>query len=560
MKKSLLLCLLSCFLIRLGAQCGSSLASTGLQANNISTIVGSGGSLFNQNGEGFFTYSPTPGGLQPSTMYGANLWMGGLDPGGNLRLFINDYGYSAPTGPLDANGMITPADCSNWDRLFQVRGSEIDSFLLHLPTLAFDPVMALALYPEIMGWPGLGNPYFAAVWAFDLPFQPLAPFADLDQDGMYNPLKGDHPAVVLQNKPPFVPAEIIWSVYNDRFDDPNDLQIGLQVRQTIWAFNCADQPALNNTVFTSQKITYHGAYPLDSAFIGIWTDIDLGCGADDYIGCNPALDAYYGYNQDVTDGQPGALCDGGVTTFGDQAPVQSVTVLNRPMDRFMTYSRSGFGMPAATTDPSSPSEYYNYLTGSWRDGTPLTAGGSGYNPAMPGLPHTAFAFPDDPSDANGWSMCSANSAMADRRALGILEAGTLQPGHSEELTVAWSVHAQPGLPCNLGAAFNDILLIRSLFDEDFATVCSPLTTAPEAGAGSLELFPNPAAQSFTLRYGGLAPREIRIFDLVGRLILVEKNIPTEQTTVDVSGLSPALYEVRLLTAEGNLTRKLCVNR
>ena len=48
------------------------------------------------------------------------------------------------------------------------------------------------------------------------------------------------------------------------------------------------------------------------------------------------------------------------------------------MSTFMYYNNpSGGGNPNSnTTDPTNAGEFYNYITGKWKDGTPLTVGGT----------------------------------------------------------------------------------------------------------------------------------------------------------------------------------------
>jgi hypothetical protein len=144
-------------------------------------------------------------------------------------------------------------------------------------------------------------------------------------------------------------------------------------------------------------------------FFAMWVDADLGCSDDDYIGCDTSKSLMYIYNQDQVDGQPGATCAGGIATYGSNIPLLGVDYFRGPkgvrsvpdtftvdpddfvdeeyelgMNSFMYYNRGGGNWPAATVDPSAPNEYYNYITGTWRDGTPLTDGGSGYNPGGTG--------------------------------------------------------------------------------------------------------------------------------------------------------------------------------
>lgn len=534
--------------------CPPAQSGVDLDANNITARIWTNGILFN---EAQFLFNPNPNvPSNPSTIFSASLWMAGVDPAGNLRLHCPDYGQGSAAGPLTADGLTSSTDCANWDRLFVVKGNDVATFLADLPNLAANPATALAQYKGIMGWPGIGNPYFDGLWGYNLPSssQALAPFFDQDNDGLYDPLKGDYPVVSLQGKAPFVPGLLVWCVYNNT----NTGSISpMETQLTAWQFDCPDQTALHNTLFTSHKTIYRGAEPLDSCFAGIWVDFDLGCYSDDYVGSNPGLHSFFAYNQDATDGSPGTFCDGGVTTFANNPPVQSVTLLNRNLDKFMYYNTAGVGAPQqATTDPDHPIEYYNYLNGRWKDGTPLTQGGSGYNPAS-SIP-ADHAFPATPSDPNGWSMCSANISFGDRKALGINKVGTMSPGAVMEFNTAWTVHPDVDLPCGIGNTFSEVELVRAAYEAGFSTACLPLSNVVTLPASAIDIFPNPGAGAFTVEFGKLSVREIRVFSPDGKLMEILRNIPADRAGVVLDVASSGVYTVQVLTEQGVVAKKIAV--
>lgn len=68
---------------------------------------------------------------------------------------------------------------------------------------------------------------------------------------------------------------------------------------------------------------------------------------------------------------------------------------------------------------------------------------------------------------------------------------------------------------------------------------------------NIQLYPNPASQSFILK--GSQISTVTIADLTGRTLLQLQGEPKDMQQVDISGLSPAAY---LLTVNGNQTLKL----
>ncbi|MBV6441547.1 MAG: hypothetical protein EPGJADBJ_03233 [Saprospiraceae bacterium] len=536
--------------------CPSASAILVLSGNDIQARIQANGSLFS---DGSFFYKPNPNANNPSTIYAASLWLGGIDPGGNLKLSVGDYGSGQAAGPLNDDGTTSPDICADWDRLFRVYGADVAAFLADLPMLTGNPAAAIAQYKDIMGWPGQGNPYFAAIWGFDLPFSTagLAPFYDADNDGTYDPLDGDFPAVLLRNKAPFVPATIVWTVFNDS-NSSISLSFRMETQLTAWEFNCPDQPVLNRSVFTSHKMIYRGTDLIDSCFAGIWVDFDLGCYTDDFVGCDTARDVFYVYNQDAVDGTTGAVCDMGVATFSDSVPVQSVAMLSHSMDKFIYYNNSSVGIPmVVTTDPDLPLEFYRYLTGHWKDGAPMTFGNSGYDPS--GTP-TDFAFTGDPADPNDWSMCTSNIPFSDRKALGIHEIGQLAPGAVTEFVTAWTVHTDAELPCGIGSTLSEVEEVRGLYDDSFTEVCSPLTKTSEVLEATIKIFPNPSAHSMTLNYGDLSVREIRLLSADGKIVKSLQNIQPEQTVLNAEGLDSGIYYMQILTENGSATKLVAILR
>lgn len=536
-----------------------------IHGNNIKARILNGGDLFTNFNEGQFIPNPgPPGNFYPSTIYAAGIWLAGIDPGGNLKLATVDYrntsehDYSA--GPLSLDGVTDNFTCQNWDRHFKVTGDEVAAFRAALPLSAAE---LKTQFLSIAGWPGRGNPYFLDVWGFDLPFtqQALAPFHDEDLNGLYDPLAGDYPVVAIKGLTPFVPAEIIWCVFNDQngggpHGTSNGKALQVEIQLTVWAFNCSDNPVLNNTLFTSHKIINRATEVTDSMTIGLWTDIDLGCYLDDYLGCNPGLNTMYAYNQDAIDGQPGTSCSG-TPTFANTPPVQSITFLSHPLSSFIAPNNSSAGSPPpGTTDPTTPVEIFNYMSGSWRDGTPFTYGGNGYGGTTP----TNYLFPDDPADPSGWSMCTANLPLSDRRMLGTTKIGLLEPGKVEDFTVAWAFHPNPTLPCGIGTTFSDVAAIQALYNNDFANVCSPLK-APELPGDSLQLFPNPASGSVVLRYGNIRPLSLQAFDAAGRLVLEKTgDFAKEESILEIASFSAGIYSLQIVTDQGTATKKLAVIR
>ncbi|MCB0523796.1 MAG: hypothetical protein H6576_15230 [Lewinellaceae bacterium] len=426
-----------------------------------------------------------------SSIFAGSVWLGGIDPAGNLKLACQDYRSGSNNefwpGPLTEVGVTESFTCNNWDRHFRVTGEEIRK---HLSNLSKGNLAESEIPRGLRGWPATGNPYFVDVWGFDLPFteQKLAGFFDKDDDGLYDPLKGDYPSIEIRGCPlDKYPDEMIFWIYNDQgggqpHGNTNGNAIQMEVQVQAFGYQTTDE--LNDMTFQRYKLINRATERIDSTFFAMWVDPDLGCALDDYIGCDTAKNLMYVYNQDAVDGQPGATCDG-VPTYGDKVPILGVDYFRGPLDSnameigmssFVYYNNNINGPPPGTTDPSAPGEFYNYLTGTWKDGTPYTYGGSGY---QDGNIPIRYVFTEPPNDINGWSMCTANLPFGDRRTLQASGPFSLLPGAVNELIIGVPWVPDIAYPCpDMEGLFRADKLAQGLFDNCFDILDGP--DAPDA--------------------------------------------------------------------------------
>jgi hypothetical protein len=426
-----------------------------------------------------------------SSIFAGSVWLGGVDPAGNLKLACQDFRGASNNefwpGPLTPLGITEQITCDNWDRHFRVTGEEIRK---HLSNLSQGKISPDDIPRNVKGWPAKGNTRFLDVWGFDLPLteQPLAGFYDKDEDGKYDPLKGDYPSIEIRGCAlDKYPDEMIFWIYNDHgggqpHGNTNGRAIQMEVHVQAFGYQTTDE--LNDMTFQRYRLINRATERIDSTFFAMWVDPDLGCALDDYIGCDTAKDLMYVYNQDPVDGQPGATCDG-TPTYGDKVPILGVDYFRGPLDSnanelpmssFVYYNNPGFGTPLpGTTDPTAPGEFYNYLTGTWKDGTPFTYGGSGYG----GADQIKFAFTEPPNDPNGWSMCTANLPFGDRRTLQASGPFTLLPGADNELIIGIPWVPDIEYPCpDMEGLFRADKLAQGLFDNCFDLLEGP--NAPDA--------------------------------------------------------------------------------
>ncbi len=472
--------------------CATSESQIDQEINNVRARLLGGGDCWWDFNDGRYIVPKvdvSTGQREVSSIFAASVWIGGLDPAGNLKLACQDYrtqgGDDFWPGPLTEVGLTESATCDNWDRHFRVTGEEIRR---HLGNLTEGNTSSASIPRGVKGWPARGNEFFAEVWGFDLPFtvQALAGFFDKDEDGLYEPLEGDYPSIEIRGCPlDRYPDEMIFWIYNDEGGGAEHEQTQgtpIQMEVQVQSFGYVTNDELNDMTFQRYKLINRAIDRIDSTFFAMWVDPDLGCHVDDFIGCDTAQDLMYVYNQDPQDGSSGCTCDLGVATYCDKIPILGVDYFRGPLDTFgieigmsaFTYFNNNINNPPpGTQDPDLPAEFYNYLTGTWKDGSPFCYGGDAYQ-EIPCV-EIDYAFTEPPNDPSGWSMCSAGlDDNYDRRTIQASGPFTLKPGAVNELIIGVPWVPNIDYPCpDLENLLRADKLAQGLFDNCFDLLDGP---------------------------------------------------------------------------------------
>lgn len=280
--------------------CTTAQAQVDLDVNNVRSRLTTGGDIWwDRDNGGYVVPKPAPGQPAVSAIYAAGVWMGGIDPGGNLKVACQSYGNANGQsdfwpGPLSSEGATDKYACEKWDRFFEVTAEEIRQHLalFHNAQAGIGTYTPDMIPAGLRSWPGKGNPYFAAISQFYMPDadQGMAEFWDEDRNGIYDPLGGDFPIVTSRgcnNEPPRLPDQMYFWVFNDEGggNDHAETQ-GLPMRMEIQvqAFAYATDNAINDMTFQRYRFVNRAKEDLDSAYFGLWVDFDLGCLIDDNVG------------------------------------------------------------------------------------------------------------------------------------------------------------------------------------------------------------------------------------------------------------------------------------
>lgn len=462
--------------------CVTPSAQFDMDINNVRARLLTGGDLWWNLSEARYQVPKSDGtGASLNALFAGAIWITGYDAGGNLKCAAQRYrgnGDDYWPGPV-TNNTVDKATCNKYDRFFNVYGADIEK--AQAAFLSKGTGTTTADIPKsVLAWPGKGNPYLetdpSLLGETYVINDNLAPFKDVDNNGIYDPIKGDYPYIPCRNgEAEAYGDQMVFWVINDvgnLHTETNGQAIGVQINCLAFAFQTTDE--INNMTFYKYEIINKSSNPLKDTYISQWSDPDLGDFSNDRVGCDTTRSLGIVYNSTSPDvGQQG------VAGYGTELPLIGIDFFEGPLsDSGQQLGLSSFvyftnGANFATSDPSSAAQYRNYMTGFWNDGTPFTQGLSGYNSGSP----TKFIFPGNPIDPTAWSDYNSGQAAGDRRMVQTSGPFTLTSGTPQYVTVgvvfvrpAGGVGVPPDFSTTIGPADDKA---QALFNTCFKLVDGP---------------------------------------------------------------------------------------
>ncbi len=511
------------------SQCGPGNAVSIMDGNNVKSYQSTRGVLWQDMSTGSAGLE-IPIGTGLNTIYSGGIWVAGVDGNGELHLAADKYGVNGNDfwpGPIDENTG-EAFNCLAYDVFWSVSKTEIDLFL-------WDGTIS----QNILLWPGKNNPNLSYI----VPNQKLAPFVDVNADGDYNPADGDYPAI----KGDFNQ----WWVMNDVgnvHSSTGASALGIELHFLSYAF--ATNNPVNNSVFYDVEIINKSDTTYSGTHFGIFVDPDIGGYIDDYIGCDTIRNVGFAYNGDDVD-----------SDYGTFPPVQGIAMLDLPildgqiasMSSFASFSSFG---NAAMNDPSLPMDYYNYMQGNWKDGTPMVYGGNGHTSGG-GTVAFPYQYCGLPSDGGQWSECSELNPSGDRRFVINFGEFNFITGRTISMTFA-TVYHRP----TTGTSCESVDGLLTVVDE-VSTFYDSLPDYFEGSVGisseelsNIRVFPNPANEN--VQVTGLSNQStISVYSLMGKL---EYQTQTTSSTkiLDTGKFATGIYHVKIRTEKSNKVFKLVI--
>jgi hypothetical protein len=558
-----------------------------LDINQVQALVLDRGDMFWDIGGSRPKYE-VPKGSGSTATFAGSVWLGGK-VNGQLRTACQTYrqaGVDFWPGPLDTVTAINPPWTGSGPvgPVFKVNRFDIENFIFNF---ANGNVQSGNFTPSygILHWPANDTGNFS---------RNTAPYTDVNGNGVYDPLTGgDYPAIKGD--------QTVYTLYNDASDahtetgSPNAL--GIEVRQRSYAYTCpgiADSMrALNYTTFYEYEIINRSSNMIDSMYIAFWNDVDLGNYNDDYIGCNVTENYGYVYNGDNFDDDAN-----GVIGYHNYPPCFSTAILQSPpaiandgkdndhdgltdeageeagMSSFMGYANNA---DPYTGNPLQSPQYYNYMRGVWRNGSPVKYGGDG----VTGTLNTTYAFPGSsdpigyglggnpgsPNPQPSWTEVSGGNLPGDRRM--VIGSGPFQLAAKDTAKLIYALvftqdSTAPG--DNIGViAKNEqqVKQIRRWYTNNSFPSCLDLSAVGIKTQTKNELaarmYPNPASIYITIETEELQDASVDITDILGQPVL-NTQLKTKAETLNVEQLTSGIYFVNVKSTKGRKTFKLVVSR
>lgn len=373
--------------------------------------------------------------------------------------------------------------------------------------------------------PGYEMPYAIASWPGNGDVgngEParLAPFTDLDSDGLYEPSNGDYPLIRGDQ----AVYQLLHSMPNQ--GDGNTI-IPLDLAVMHYGYGDTTNEDLYNTVFTNYRIINRGTGTYDNVRFGAFTDYDLGYFMDDRVGCDSMLSVTYVYNGDVDDEETPSS-----PSYGSNIPSQGTLFLNHDLT---AHRAVGDG----------PAVYLGDMMNGTELGAPFTE---------PGYPtHFQFAGSDWLDDQTG-----------DKRSVGSIGPFTLTPSDTLCVDLAYPfARAASGLPLeSLSALLDRTSALRTWYAaqnvgcQEVPDVIAAIPSNLELGA--LLIYPNPTRGFVTIQRSTSESRaSVSIVDARGVMVGTPRTwfAGTSNLQLDVNRVAPGYYVIRVQDQGGRLEHR-----
>ncbi len=275
-----------------------------LDINNINALISPFGLHF---WDFYSARFEVPNGSGKNSLFSHTLWIGGRDENNQLHIAAELYrvgGHDFASGP--AGGICDSNFQKKWCNNWKLSKSDIRYHINNYFQPGYKAIKAIETWPA-HGDTALGQQ------------QNYAPYYDANHNHIYDPYEGDYPLIRGD--------QAIFFIMNDiRFlhGETKSPPLNVEIAGMAYAFDKPNDSTLNNSIFFHYELTNLSDTTYHDAYLGLYTDFDLGYALDDYIGTDVTNGMIYGYNGNASDGsgQPWA--------YGDHPPAVGLKIIGGP--------------------------------------------------------------------------------------------------------------------------------------------------------------------------------------------------------------------------------------
>jgi hypothetical protein len=521
-------------------------------------------------GNGTASYE-VPKGSGKHANFASSLWIGGLDNSNQLHLAGETYrqnGIDFWPGPLDTiTGVANSLTGAPFNKIWKFSCNQINQFVVNANAANFSANNSPS-FADI-------NSYIANGTSTNNFAQQLAPFKDWNNDGLYDPSQGEYPIIKGH--------QMIYSVFNDNYaqhTETKGLPLGVEIHERSYSYNFPLLPdsmqVINYSTFYNYEIYNRSNNNYNNVYLTFWSDCDLGYYLNDFVGTDTINGFGYVYN--------GATND--PTGYGSKLPMLGFAVMPQPSAQydgidnnnngiidelnenfklgFVTYYNNNIGSFApATVNPNTKWQYYNYMSGRWKDSSFFKPIGSAYNPTI-NLAPTNYVYTGNPQTNSGWTEGTAGMSPGDKRIL-----VTIGPFN---FTAKKKIEFEYSLIFSRDTSLNNVNNNLSLLQRDVRNTkyfCAQQNTpacAPPVYAGIREnslkelnvwIYPNPTTSDITVNLDHNAiVASIKVIDIIGRRLLEYTVNNTYTKIISLASLTPGVYFIEVSDGPNRKTIKV----
>lgn len=463
-----------------------------------------------------------PNGSNKHTIYSNSLWITAKNSSGTLLGSAATYGggsYDLFPGPI-ADDYNDP-EFIQFDRIWMVSQADILNHQVNYNNPGYTMPSGIA------DWPGNGNTDLGMA-------AKLAPFADYNNNGIYEPTLGEHPCIK---------GDVAhYTILNDEGGTRSVTglpSMKLEVHLMFYQFNTSNH--INNTTFYEVTIHNRSDVTYSDVKLGSFADFDIGGSIDDYIGSDSTRNLMYAYNGDHNDeGANGAL------GYGTHPPAAGIKLLDQTATSVVSFSRLGTGgaINGVNTDPVNGADFNAYLSGYFLDGSPMTNSDGGL---------TKFAY--NAKISSEFTEVQVSNSPGDRRAVMACSFNDLAP--NETISTNYAVIYFKDENVDLFDPVSGLLEVADSVQTFYDNLTPNCMTAgiSSISAINFNLYPNPANSYFQIELPGTF--DYQLVNMEGKIIQQNKG-NYEFAKINIEGIPSGIYFVEVAQDQYKSFQKIII--